>query len=223
MTLGVLLYSCEGLLHDMKGCSRRGEALSGFRILIVEDNPDTVELLEEQLDEPSYEISSASDGQEAILRVGERAPDLIIMDVMMPHLDGFETSRYLKQKFRDLFLPIIVLSAKSDSDSRSQGARYGCEDYLGKPYSASELNAAVSQLLELGRMENALLRATSEDEDALHADLVELRLAIARRQIEGKNWAVAHNHVERILELSPNHEEGLTLLRKVEARQAEKE
>lgn len=197
--------------------------MSDYRILIVEDNPDTVELLQEQLDEPTYEISSAGDGQEAILKVGERAPDLIIMDVMMPHLDGFETSRYLKQKFRDVFLPIIVLSAKSDADSRAQGARYGCEEYLGKPYSAPALKISVTDLLELGRIENAWMREEGEQEkrEALSHENVELRLRLAKRQIGDKNWAVAHNHIERILELSPNHEESLTLLREIEARQAE--
>jgi DNA-binding response OmpR family regulator len=183
-----------------------------YRILVVEDNPDTRELLCEQLEDERYEVMTAKDGQDAILRVGERAPDVVVMDVMMPHLDGFETSRYLKLRFRDCFIPILMLTAKSDEASREEGARYGCEDYRGKPYTRQQLIASVTSLIELGSLENKLLGPDAAELEEARRRVVELRIDLARRQLGERSVAIARAHLERVLELSPGHEGALTLL-----------
>ena len=189
-----------------------GGALSEYRILIVEDNPDTRELLQEQLDDPSYEVLTAEDGQDAILRVGERSPHVVIMDVMMPHLDGFETSRYLKLRFGDTFIPVLMLTAKSDLESREQGAEYGCEDYRGKPYTRQQLLSSVECLLDLGVHENLLKAETGEEAKGV---VVGRRLELARRLLDEGSRGIAEMHLERVLELMPGHEEALSLQEKV--------
>ena len=176
------------------------------RVLIVEDDPDTAELLTQQLEDEDLEIDVARNGQEAILKTGQQPPDVIVMDIMMPHLDGFETSRFLKAKFRDNFVPILVLSAKDDAQSKAKGARFGCEEYLTKPYSRKQLAASLSDLLEIGALERQITQRVppppepdeegNVDQRALDAiaeieqekadarePLIAARLRIAERQV----------------------------------------
>lgn len=200
----------------------RGESVAEYRVLIVEDNPDTRELLAEQLEDARFELLAAKDGQDAILRVGEVAPDVVIMDVMMPHLDGFETSRYLKLRFSERFIPILMLTAKIDAASREEGARFGCEDYRGKPYTRQQLFASVEALLELGRLENRLVDAASSGEtgsslEGVRSRLIELRLELGRRQLTERSLGLARSHAERVLELSAGHEGARALLSQIEA------
>lgn len=184
------------------------------RILIVEDNPDTRELLRDQLDRPDFFLTLASNGQEAILLIGEHSPDLVIMDVMMPQLNGFETSRYLKLRYRDHFLPILILSAKSDQISKREGARYGCDDYREKPYTKQQLMASVEALLLLSHAENSLKSPpdTSPETAQARRQIIDLRFDIAKRLIAEQSSDVARRHLQRILELSPEHEGARNLL-----------
>lgn len=180
------------------------------QILIVEDNPDTRELLSAQLDRPDFELVMASNGQEAILRVGELAPDVVIMDVMMPELDGLETTRYLKLRFRDRVLPIMMLSAKNDRQSREEGARFGCEDYRGKPYTKQQLLSSVETLLQLGDLERALKQDNADD--ASRQALIQVRYELAKRLVAEQSTGVARRHLTRLLELAPEHDGGRRLL-----------
>jgi len=191
--------------------------VSKSRILIVEDNADTRELLCEQLADDLYELVTAEDGQDAILRVGEIAPDVVVMDVMMPHLDGFETSRYLKLRFQERFMPILLLTAKSDVESKEQGARYGCDDYRGKPYTRQQLLSSVELLLELGRHENALLPEPFQEgvisqagqeqgaETSRVESIVAIRMQLAERMLSEQALGIARSHLDRVMELSPEH------------------
>jgi len=191
--------------------------VSKSRILIVEDNADTRELLCEQLADDLYELVTAEDGQDAILRVGEIAPDVVVMDVMMPHLDGFETSRYLKLRFQERFMPILLLTAKSDVESKEQGARYGCDDYRGKPYTRQQLLSSVELLLELGRHENALLPEPFQEgvisqagqeqgaETSRVESIVAIRMQLAERMLSEQALGIARSHLDRVRELSPEH------------------
>ncbi len=205
-------------------------------ILIVEDDPDTAQLLVLQLERYGHAFEVASNGQEAILRTGEIPPDLVIMDVMMPRLDGFETTRFLKAKFRDAFLPILVLTAKDDAQSRSRGVRFGCDDYLTKPYDRDEMRASVDALLALGHAENAAIAshaavaatALVEGEGAQEqvaaaaaaastADdsVVEHRLGVATLLLDAGRGEHAKGHLERVLELRSGHAQATELLAQV--------
>jgi DNA-binding response OmpR family regulator len=181
---------------------------SPYRILVVEDNPDTRELLRDQLDRPDMTVVPASNGQEAILLIGEDAPDLVIMDVMMPQLNGFETSRYLKLRYRERFLPILILSAKSDQISKREGARYGCDDYREKPYTKQQLLTSVESLLSLSLAENSL-KSLSPDDPAFSStrrQIIDARFEFAKRLLAEQTPDVARRHAQRVLELAPDHE-----------------
>ncbi len=189
------------------------------RVLIVEDDADTAELLTEQLESDTLEIAIARNGQQAILKTGEYPPDVVIMDYMMPMLDGFETTRFLKAKFQQFYIPIMMLTAKDDPASKAKGARYGCDDYLTKPYKRKELLGALTDMIDVGQLERRLqaaaIAAGAEDEETpsqqdvqgIREELIATLLKIARRQVSGGFGTIAQKHLARVVELDPNNAE----------------
>jgi len=120
-------------------------------ILIVEDDPSIRRILRLQLEVEGYEVVEATDGLVALEVIEEHTPDLILLDVMMPNLDGNETCRRIRADNRFRQTPIIFLTAKSSSDSRIEGLVEGANDYLTKPYERSELLLRIKNLLGWGR------------------------------------------------------------------------
>jgi len=120
---------------------------SNQTILIVDDNIDTVELLRKRLKAEGYNTEEAYDGEEALKKVYEVYPDLIILDVMMPKMDGYEVCQRLKTDDRTKFIPIIMLTAKSDVESKVKGLDIGADDYVPKPFDYRELSARVRSLI----------------------------------------------------------------------------
>ncbi|GLI53262.1 MULTISPECIES: ATP-binding response regulator [Thermodesulfovibrio] len=120
---------------------------SNQTILIVDDNIDTVELLRKRLKAEGYNTEEAYDGEEALKKVYELYPDLIILDVMMPKMDGYEVCQRLKTDDRTKFIPIIMLTAKSDVESKVKGLDIGADDYVPKPFDYRELSARVRSLI----------------------------------------------------------------------------
>lgn len=119
-------------------------------LLIIEDNYDVVEYIRSCL-EDQYTLSIARDGQEGIDMALEQIPDLILCDVMMPRKDGFEVCHVLKSDERSSHIPIVMLTAKVDIDSRLQGLRKGADAYLAKPFHKEELMIRLANLLEIRR------------------------------------------------------------------------
>ena len=117
------------------------------RVLIIEDNADVVEYLTSCL-EPAYQIHVGSDGKKGVDIALEVTPDLIISDVMMPEMDGFQVCNRLKNDERTSHIPIILLTAKADAASRLVGLRRGADAYMAKPFSPEELFLQISTLLE---------------------------------------------------------------------------
>jgi signal transduction histidine kinase/DNA-binding response OmpR family regulator/ligand-binding sensor domain-containing protein len=117
-------------------------------ILIVEDNPQIVQILIACL-EDKYQLEIAGNGREGIEKAIEQTPDVIISDVMMPEKDGFELTATLKNDERTNHIPIILLTAKSDVDSRIRGLEKGADAYLAKPFEQRELLIRLEKLLEL--------------------------------------------------------------------------
>lgn len=120
-------------------------------LLIVEDTPDVLEYIKSCLDD-QYNIITARDGQEGIDIATEHVPDLIISDVMMPRKDGFELCATLKTNTVTSHIPIVLLTAKSDADSRIEGLTRGADAYLPKPFNRTELTIRLRKLLELRRI-----------------------------------------------------------------------
>ena len=117
-------------------------------VLIIDDNPDIVEYLKSCL-EDQYELLIARDGQEGIDVALNVIPDLIISDVMMPKKDGYEVCHTLKNDERSSHIPIILLTAKVDQDSKLEGLRQGADAYLAKPFNKEELFIRLEKLHQL--------------------------------------------------------------------------
>jgi CheY-like chemotaxis protein len=119
------------------------------RILIVDDDAANRELLAAFLHGFAYELSEASNGIDAVEQVRTRLPDLVLLDIMMPGMDGFEATRRIKALAKDEFLPIILVTALGESRSRLRGFEAGADEFLQKPIDRSELLLRVGNLLEL--------------------------------------------------------------------------
>lgn len=121
------------------------DAVMGQRILLVEDEPEMAQYLLALL-QPNFEVQHASDGQQALQLLNE-LPDLVISDVMMPELDGVALCHQLKQQESTRHIPVLLVSARSDPDSKQQGLLAQANDYIGKPFAPDELLCKVSNLL----------------------------------------------------------------------------
>lgn len=117
------------------------------RVLVVEDEPAQREVLAYNLEAEGFAVSHAENGEEALVIVDEQAPDVIVLDWMMPNLSGIEVCRRLKIKSETRSIPIIMLSARSEEVDRVRGLETGADDYVVKPYSVIELMARVRSQL----------------------------------------------------------------------------
>ena len=122
------------------------------KILIVDDEPFNVDYLEQELDDLDYATVSAANGQQALDQVAAHAPDMILLDIMMPVLDGFQVLTRLKADPRWRDIPVVVISAMSDLESVVRGIKLGAEDYLAKPFNEILLRARLSAGLEKKRL-----------------------------------------------------------------------
>lgn len=122
-------------------------APSPARILVVDDAPEIRELLQVHLEGAGYQVLPAGNGQEALAAVAAHAPDLILLDVNMPILDGFEVCRRLKADEETAFIPIVMLTAHRELEHRLRGIELGADEFLGKPFNHLELLTRVRSLL----------------------------------------------------------------------------
>lgn len=120
-------------------------------VLIVEDEPPLVELLSYNLEKAGFQAHIARDGDEAILAVEERKPDLVLLDWMLPYVSGIEICRRIRRNPETRDLPIIILTARGEEDDRIRGLEAGADDYVVKPFSPSELVARVRAVLRRTR------------------------------------------------------------------------
>src|SRR5580658_1899019 len=133
-------------------CPPVSEGAASPRILIADDNSDMRQYLARLLSE-QYEVQTVANGQAAIQAAQQHPPDLIVSDVMMPILDGFELLKALRADNQTRTIPVILLSARAGEESRVEGIQAGADDYLIKPFSARELLARVSGRLEIARLQ----------------------------------------------------------------------
>ena len=119
------------------------------RILVVDDNPTNRDILEMRLKAHGYEVLHAGDGEEALAAVTEHRPDLILLDVMMPKMNGIEVCRILKSDPALPFMPIVLVTARADSQDVIEGLDAGADEYLTKPVDQKALVARVKALLRL--------------------------------------------------------------------------
>jgi DNA-binding response OmpR family regulator len=117
------------------------------RILVVEDDPDIAELVARYLERDGYVVERTTSGREALARVATRPPSLVILDLMLPELDGLEICRLLRGNEKTSAVPIIMVTARAEESERIVGLEVGADDYIAKPFSPNELVARVRALL----------------------------------------------------------------------------
>ena len=149
------------------------------RILVVDDHEDNIELLRARLEARGYEVFGASDGQAALDQVEHISPDLILLDVMMPKMDGMEVVRRLKANKNLPFIPVIMQTALDSTENKVQGLDAGADDYITKPINFAELEARVNSLLRIKQLETEL-RDREKHVSALNAELAGLNDKLLR-------------------------------------------
>ena len=129
------------------------------RVLVVEDDPLTREYLATLLTMNGMQVTLAEDGHQAAAMVNSDSLDLVLLDVMMPGLDGLDCCRLIKTGSGDRYLPVVLLTALADIDSRVAGLRIGADDYVCKPFDERELLARLHNLLRLKRMHDEIVES----------------------------------------------------------------
>jgi putative two-component system response regulator len=163
-------------------------SLTDSRILVVDDEAANRQLIEDILGAQGYSVITASDGVSALQKFERHRPDLILLDVMMPGLDGFKVCRKVKENPETRLTPVVLVTALSACEDRVKGIEAGADDFLNKPFDRNELLARVRSLLSLKAYTDELERAES------------VLFALAR-SIEGKDPYTA-GHCERLSEYS---------------------
>ena len=136
--------------------------MAGERVLAVDDEPRYLEIIRFNLETAGFRVACAASGEEALELVAAEEPDLIVLDLMLPGIDGFEVCRSVRERS---MCPIIMLTAKGAEEDKVRGLRLGADDYVTKPFSAQEL---------LARVEAVLRRARAPEPGARHAGTIEL-------------------------------------------------
>jgi len=126
------------------------------RILIVDDHEDNVELLRARLESWGYTTETATNGREALSKVEAEPPDLILLDVMMPEIDGIEVARRIKGNDSLPFIPIIMQTALDSTENKVEGLEAGADDYITKPIDFAELKARLTSMLRIKRLQEEL-------------------------------------------------------------------
>ena len=139
-------------------------------ILVMEDEDALATLLQYNLEKEGYDVTVAPDGEEGMLQVDERLPDLVLLDWMLPKLSGIEVCRRLRGKAETRNIPIIMLTARGEESDRVRGLDTGADDYMTKPFSMTELTARIRAVLRR-------IRPGLADDRVNHADIVIDRVA----------------------------------------------
>jgi DNA-binding response OmpR family regulator len=117
-------------------------------LVVADDEEDLLELVRMRLGQGGYEVITASDGQRCLDLILERLPDLVVLDVRMPHLNGYEVTRRIRANAATAEIPVLLLSASVRPEEVERGFEVGADDYLRKPFNASELHQRVTALLD---------------------------------------------------------------------------
>ncbi len=162
-------------------------------ILVVDDDPRNVKLLEANLVPCGYDVVTAADGIEALHKVESEDIDLILLDVMMPKMDGFEVTKKLKADEKTKLIPIVLVTALRDTQDRVKGIDAGCDDFLSKPIETPELLARVKSLLMVKAYHDHMKNYEKELETEVTNKTKEIQLALNK---------LSEAHIETIFRLS---------------------
>jgi two-component system alkaline phosphatase synthesis response regulator PhoP len=158
--------------------------MSGTKILIVEDEPDILEVMAHNLGREGYEVLMARDGAEGLRLAREQSPDLLVLDLMLPGMDGLEVCRILKEERETRALPIIMVSAKDAESDVILGLGLGADDYVPKPFSPRELVARVRAVLRRGRLQDKAAEGEKISRGGLVIDMSRHRVEVKGSPVE---------------------------------------
>lgn len=119
-------------------------------IMVVDDEPDIVRLVKISLEMANFDVIDASSGVEALEKVKQRVPDLFLLDIMMPDMNGYEVCQRLKADEKTRNIPVVMLTAKGQKGDAEQGLRVGADDYIIKPFDPYELSEQITEILKEG-------------------------------------------------------------------------
>ena len=141
------------------------------RLLVVDDEPKLLRAVAVDLKGEGYDVATARSGAEALVSVAQRLPDLIVSDIRMPGMDGYEFARRLRQNQSTALVPIVFLTAKDQTKDRIEGFRTGVDAYLTKPFEPDELLAVIASILtRVERTHSQIARIVGKAEDEKHED-----------------------------------------------------
>jgi len=175
-----------------QGSDTRRDEAAASRILVVDDHPDNVEIIQARLESRGYQVETAANGQQALDRVTENPPHLVLLDVMMPLMDGYEVARRIKSDSSLPFIPIILVTARDSTEDKVEGLDAGAEDYLTKPVNFPELEARVRSMLRIKRLQDELDEKNRELEEA-NRQLRKLSIT------DGLTGLFNHRHIHELL------------------------
>jgi two-component system KDP operon response regulator KdpE len=150
-------------------------------ILVVDDEPRMIQFIRMNLELEGYRVIQANTGLEALDKVRDELPDLVILDVMMPDLDGFETLRILRETSG---VPVIMLTVKAEEDDIVRGLRLGADDYVTKPFSPRELSSRVEALLRRAELPAPIEKTAIEIDDRLTIDFARREVIVEGKRIQ---------------------------------------
>ena len=135
-----------------------GEKIPEARVLVVDDEANIVELLSVSLKFQGFEVATASNGAQALDRAREARPDAVILDVMMPGMDGFETCAKIRETALNRATPVVFVTSLGDFDVRAKAGSNGGDDLMGKPFLTSEINVKALTFALRGRLQELISR-----------------------------------------------------------------
>ncbi|MCQ9206714.1 MAG: response regulator [Omnitrophica bacterium] len=173
------------------------------KILVVDDEPQNIKLLEANLLPKGYEVLAASNGKEALQAVTANDIDLILLDIMMPEMDGFEVTRKIRATEATQLIPIVLVTALKETEDRIKGIDAGCDDFISKPFDKNEVLARVNTLLKL-----SYLRRQLNEKEKFEAVINEISDGII---VCDKNWIIReiNNSARKYLNISEPEKSGL--------------
>lgn len=150
-------------------------------VLVVDDEPRMIQFIRMNLELEGYRVIQASNGLEALEKVRSDLPDAVVLDVMMPELDGFETLRLLREISG---VPVIMLTVRDDEDDKVKGLELGADDYVTKPFSPRELTSRIKAVLRRAEMAGTVEKTLVKIDDYLQIDFANRRVIAGGKEIK---------------------------------------
>ena len=176
---------------------------SAARILVVDDTPANVKLLEDLLGFHGYEVEAATSGEEALEAIRERLPDLMLLDVLMPGLSGYDVCRAVRKDPSLAMLPVVLVTALEDREERVKGLDAGADDFLSKPVNPPELLARVRSLLRIKHLYDTVQKQAHQ--------LAAWNQTLEARVVDMIHDQASHREIDRIDDAQTRHAQVMPL------------